>query len=315
MRYALVNPHWTFEGSIYFGCREPHLPLEYSYAQQLLERAHHEVLPLDAHQERLSPAALHARLHAFAPDLTIITTAPTYLFWRCPPPELRVPMETARLLKDIGGLLVAVGPHPSATPRTALRKLGVDAVVIGECEEVLPHLAHRAAWPDLPGLAYRDGAEICVQGPPATANLAKLAALRWPELTVRAHTHHHHRFDAPAQARAPRSRPLRGCPYHCTFCAKDYARGPYRKRPLATVLEEIDALISQGVEYLYFVDEIFLPDRDLLHALSPAPGEIRCANPSRSLVPRPVRTPRPRWLRLHRSRRGEPYGRGTQSAE
>ena len=27
MRVALVNPAWSFEGSIYFGCREPHLPL------------------------------------------------------------------------------------------------------------------------------------------------------------------------------------------------------------------------------------------------------------------------------------------------
>jgi hypothetical protein len=44
MKYALINPHWTFEGSIYFGCREPHLPLEYGYARSLLERGGHEVL-------------------------------------------------------------------------------------------------------------------------------------------------------------------------------------------------------------------------------------------------------------------------------
>ena len=24
MKYALVNPPWTFEGSTYFGCRDPH---------------------------------------------------------------------------------------------------------------------------------------------------------------------------------------------------------------------------------------------------------------------------------------------------
>ena len=28
MRLALVNPRWSFDGSIYFGCRAPHLPLE-----------------------------------------------------------------------------------------------------------------------------------------------------------------------------------------------------------------------------------------------------------------------------------------------
>ena len=27
MRVALINPHWTFEGSIYFGCRILALPL------------------------------------------------------------------------------------------------------------------------------------------------------------------------------------------------------------------------------------------------------------------------------------------------
>ena len=39
MKIALVNPRWTFDGSIYFGCREPHLPLEYGYAAALLDSA------------------------------------------------------------------------------------------------------------------------------------------------------------------------------------------------------------------------------------------------------------------------------------
>src|SRR4051794_18170831 len=42
MKFALVNPAWTFEGSIYFGCREPHLPLEFGYAKALLERDAHD---------------------------------------------------------------------------------------------------------------------------------------------------------------------------------------------------------------------------------------------------------------------------------
>ena len=36
---------------------------------------------------------------------------------------------------------VAVGPHGSVTPAATLRKLGVDAVVRGECEEVIAALA------------------------------------------------------------------------------------------------------------------------------------------------------------------------------
>ena len=33
MKVALVNPPWSFENSIYFGCREPHLPLELGYCR------------------------------------------------------------------------------------------------------------------------------------------------------------------------------------------------------------------------------------------------------------------------------------------
>ena len=28
MRIALVNPCWSYSGSIYFGCQDPHLPLQ-----------------------------------------------------------------------------------------------------------------------------------------------------------------------------------------------------------------------------------------------------------------------------------------------
>ena len=56
MKIALVNPPWSFEGSIYFGCREPHLPLEYGYARALLGEAGHEARIFDAHAEGLDTA-------------------------------------------------------------------------------------------------------------------------------------------------------------------------------------------------------------------------------------------------------------------
>src|SRR5262249_29291625 len=158
VKVALVNPPWSFEGSIYFGCRAPHLPLEHGYAQALLARTGHEAQTFDAHARALSLDALRALVLAFSPDAIVATTAPRYLFWRCAPPELRIPQETLAALHGIGGLTVAVGPHASTTPRAAIRKLGVDAVVMGECEEALPALceAPRSAWRDIDGIAYAD---------------------------------------------------------------------------------------------------------------------------------------------------------------
>src|SRR6185437_12798506 len=99
MRYALINPPWSFDGSIYFGCREPHLPLEYGYAKALLERAGHQAEIVDAQLEGLTLADVARRVAAFRPDFSVVTTAPSYLFWRCAPPELRVPMETVRAIR------------------------------------------------------------------------------------------------------------------------------------------------------------------------------------------------------------------------
>jgi B12-binding domain/radical SAM domain protein of rhizo-twelve system len=266
VKFALVNPPWSFEGSIYFGCREPHLPLEYGYSKALLERAGHEAIIVDAQLETLPAEEVRTRVSRFAPDFTVITTAPSYLFWRCAPPELRVPREIIEALHDIAGTLAVVGPHGSTTPRTTLRKLSADVVVLGECEEVLPRLA--GDWDGVASLCFRRGDEIRINGGPAAARMDTLGPLTWAGELLARHRHHHHRFDAAPKSPGAEVEASRGCPYHCTFCAKDNFRDDYRRRPLPALLEEIDGLLAAGAEYVYFIDEIFLPNQALLEALA-----------------------------------------------
>lgn len=261
-RVALINPNWSFEGSIYFGCRSPHLPLELGISQHCLEEAGHRTLLLDAHMFGLSLRDIEAELRAFAPDLVVFTTAPTYLFWRCAPPELRVPQQLALALRSLAPTLIAVGPHGSTTPRAAMGKLGVDIVVMGECEEALLRLANGERG--FAGLAWRDGNGIRVNGGPQAARFVDQPVLQWPDEMIRRHHHHHHRFEAEPVGPGAEVEASRGCPYNCTFCAKENFRDAYRKRPPATILAEVDRLRGQGAEYIYFIDEIFLPNAELL---------------------------------------------------
>ena len=271
MKIALVNPSWTFDGSIYFGCREPHLPLEYGYAAALLRARGHDARIFDGHLLGRSPEAIRDEVAAFGPEMTVVTTAPSYLFWRCAPPELRVPQRTARDLRPFTDLLVAVGPHASTTPGATLRKLGSDVAVLGECEEILVALADtpRGGWDRIDSIAYRDGAEgeVRVQGKPHASDMKALPALAWDRETLARHGHHHHRFDTTPVGPGAEVEASRGCPYACTFCAKDNFRDKFRYRPLQVVLDEIDGLIAQGARYIYFIDEIFMPNRPLLEAL------------------------------------------------
>jgi B12-binding domain/radical SAM domain protein of rhizo-twelve system len=266
MRVALINPCWRFEHSIYFGCREPHLPLELAYAAAALKRCGHSTLMLDGHLFGQDAAELAAAAGQFAPDMIVVTTAPSYLFWRCAPPELRVPRDMIARLPN--AMTVAVGPHGSVTPGATLQKLGVDVVLRGECDESIVELAAAGTPEGVPGAAWCDRAgDIRVNGPPQAAAFVDTPPLAWPDAWVQRHRHHHHRFDAAPDMPGAEVEASRGCPYACTFCAKLDYRDRYRRRRLDLLLEEIDRLIDQGVGYLYFIDEIFLPQRPLLEAL------------------------------------------------
>jgi B12-binding domain/radical SAM domain protein of rhizo-twelve system len=204
----------------------------------------------------------------------VVTTAPSYLFWRCAQPELRVPAAFLRTLDRRGGRTVAVGPHGSVTPAATLRKLGVDAVVRGECEEVVAQLATASDWSRVASVATAEGDDIEINGRPAATRFIDLPPLRWPDSWVARHHHHHHRFDGGAAGPGAEVEASRGCPYDCSFCAKIDFRDQYRRRQLPLLLEEIDALIRQGVTYLYFIDEIFLPQKPLLEALLARPVQF-----------------------------------------
>ena len=136
----------------------------------------------------------------------------------------------------------------------------------------------------------------------------------WPAATLQRHTHHHHRFDIAPAVPGAEMETSRGCPYHCTFCAKENFRDRYRRRPLATILDELDALIAAGVGYVYFIDEIFLPWRELLEAIARAPSRVWCPDPYRFVARRHARSAWGRRLRVDRGGGRKPDPRGPRLA-
>lgn len=241
MKYALVQPNWTFGGSTYFGCTETHLPLELFYARQQVEAAGHEALLVDGHLEGLSRDAAAQRVRDFAADFIVLTTAPTYLFWRCPQPELRLPALWMQALKQAAprAVTVAIGPHASATPGATRAKLGCDVVVQGEAEQVLAALAS----PGRIAPGYNQ------------ADLRRLPALDYRDYPLGLRQHRHHVFRG--SGRGAEVEASRGCPWACVFCNKTLFRNQFRERPVAAVLSEVEALARAGFDYIYFIDETF----------------------------------------------------------
>jgi B12-binding domain/radical SAM domain protein of rhizo-twelve system len=255
MKFALLNPNWDFKGSTYFGCQDAHIPLELMFAADQLHAAGQESLLVDAQTENLTLEEAKRRIDAFAPDFLVVPTAPSYLFWRCPPPELRVPMEWLAGLNS-KAVKVVIGPHPSATPATTIRKTGCDVALRGEPDQTLAELALKP-WQEITGCCFKEQDGGLHMSPiSAVADMSALGPLDFSNYNVEAHSHRHHVFTHDHGIGAELEF-ARGCPWACTFCNKTLFRNKFRERSVEAVLQEVDTLIARGVEYIYIIDEIF----------------------------------------------------------
>ena len=255
MKYMLVNPNWDFRGSTYFGCHDPHYPLELLFASDRIREAGHEPLLVDAHNDALTVEETKRKLDWFRPDFLVLPTAPSYLFWRCPPPELRVPREWFQALNTgAKAVKVAIGPHPSATPAAALRKLECDVALRGEPDFTLAQLASRS-WQEIAGCCWRGESGEHISATLGVADMSRLSALDFAGYNVERRRHRHHVFWG--EGRGAELEFARGCPWACAFCNKTLFRNRFRERSVVAVLAEIDRLVARGVDYVYFIDEIF----------------------------------------------------------
>jgi anaerobic magnesium-protoporphyrin IX monomethyl ester cyclase len=275
MKFALLNPNWDFKGSTYFGCQDRHIPLELLFAADQLRVAGHESLVIDAQTDNLTLDEARGRLGTFSPHFLVIPTAPSYLFWRCPPPELRVPMEWFAGL-DSKAVKVAIGPHPSATPAATIRKTGCDVALRGEPDQTLAELATKS-WDEIIGCCFeKEDGKLYISPASAVADMSAVGPLDFKNYNVEAHWHRHHVFTNDHGLGAELEF-ARGCPWACTFCNKTLFRNKFRERSVDAVLQEVDTLIARGVQYIYFIDEIFgvgKSVRRLLEGIAERPVKI-----------------------------------------
>jgi len=222
-----------------------------------------EAFLLDAQLENLSTTEVAPRIRDFRPDFLVIPTAPSYLFWRCPPPELRVPQTWFAALRS-NGTQVAIGPHPSATPGTTMRKTRCEVALRGEPDQTIPQLATKP-WSEIAGCWWREDRGEHISPDLGVTDMKSLAALDFQNYPVELHAHRHHVFNG--CGRGAELEFARGCPWSCTFCNKTLFRNQFRERPVDAVLCEIDRLIERGVDYIYFIDEIFGVGKNVLRLL------------------------------------------------
>ena len=245
MRIALVNTNRI---------QPPIAPIGLDYVAEALDAAGYAVELLDLCWEQDPGAAIRRFFRGKDYGLAGVTLRNTddcgYLSRHSFLPEFEGLVAAVRASTDARIVLGGVGF--SVMPEEVLELCGADAGVWGEGEFALPELARRMGrgedWHDTPGLVWREDSGWRRTEPslPPLADLPRMTR-RWVD--------NRRYFSEGGQAGFETKR---GCGAACIYCADPVAKGRRpRLRPPGAVADELEQLLSQGIDHLHTCDAEF----------------------------------------------------------
>jgi len=239
-----------------FSNKEPLPPLGLAFLGAVLEKEHIPVAIIDAAVEHLSPAALSRRISDYKPDVVGVTVLTEFRFSS---------FDAAHIARAAApdSLILLGGPHVSlAAEDTAAHVKAADIVVRGEAEEtillLLRALANGGDLHTVPGLTWREEGQI-VSTPDAPL-VKDLDSLPFPARHLLPMEKYRFLLDIPGvgQRSVAHTISSRGCPFGCSFCATSSMMGMrWRARSAANVLTEIEQMVADGYDTLWFFDDTF----------------------------------------------------------
>lgn len=230
----------------------PVFPLGLAYIAGALKEGCHQIEVMDLCFSQGVSADLNNTLHRFQPDLIGISlrnldnlTYPTSVSY------LKEVEEVVGICRrSSSSRLVIGGSGYSLAPQELLQNLNVDFGIVGEGEEIFRHLVKSIEQGDpISPSPYL----LIKQKPfPPLIEGARVYPIRSPDRTF-FETHRY--FEEGGMGNIQTKR---GCPFLCIYCTYPLLEGRrIRTRKTEEVVEEIQQLVEEGVDYIYFVDDIF----------------------------------------------------------
>jgi len=253
-KVALITPDWSRKTSYLptDTTRPPkNFPLEWGY---LTSSSHPgiEYCILDFYRFP------NLELELAGVKLCIVSTTPSYLFWRCPPLSFNEVAATVISLRSGGfsGDIWLVGPHGTISPSETLKRTGASAVFRGEIDVQLS--AAIIQW-----IEGRPNQFVCFDGGDSQiAPEEPLGLCAYP--TDVAENSEPHLWIPLGQDRIKGKyiggallETSRGCSYDCNYCLRYGFRKTLRLKDAGLVEHEVAQLSSLGIKYVYLIDETF----------------------------------------------------------
>jgi anaerobic magnesium-protoporphyrin IX monomethyl ester cyclase len=226
-----------------------------SLATYLKHNSSHDVYLLDADAEHLTLPQIEEHVRSFQPDVFGITT-----FTNC----LRAVLDILKVVKRVRPECVTVvgGPHVSIYPRETLAFPEVDYAVAGDGEIAFLQLVNALAsgkrdMDILTDLKTVEG--IVLRTPDGSifengyARITDLDGLPFPDRSL---LNRERYYCILGKKRLMTTMATsRGCPFRCTFC--NSPDKIYRGRSASNIVDEMEYVIGQGIEEIFFFDDLF----------------------------------------------------------
>lgn len=227
-------------------------PLGLLFIAGSLRAAGHEVRVLDNEAERLPRDDIYRLFDSFNPDVV------GFSLWTS---NINYESNLGRELKQRKPSLKVIvgGPHLDLYSRETLERFDyIDYGFVGEAEQTVVEWANfvaaRTTNHDVPGLIYRNGNSVEMNPPPRVeANLDVLPMPTYDLVPV-------DRYYSALASHHPYLYLLgsRGCPFRCTYCAKDIGGSAVRYHSPENILRQFlyyhDKL---GIQEIHFYDDTF----------------------------------------------------------
>lgn len=256
MKVVGINPNWnlTEDGNPTDTSKPPKtFPIEWGYIEKhsrSFDKFGFEFF--DLYRDRTAFAALKERL-SYA-DFVIVSTAPSYLYWRCPPLDLSpVHATVLHVRKNSNACIILIGPHGTVLPKSTYEETGVDGVFRGEPDKsLIAELMRLHEGTKSPFIFSDECSDACVC--PENSTLSEIA---YTEDAVRGYEPHCWIPGAIGTERAVIAETSRGCSFDCPFCLRSGFRRKLRTKSLALFRDEVSRLVDLNVEYIFLIDENF----------------------------------------------------------
>jgi radical SAM superfamily enzyme YgiQ (UPF0313 family) len=230
----------------------PVFPLGLAYIAKALKEEGHSMEVVDLCFSQEVSGDLESTLRRFQPGLIAISlrnldnlTYPTSVSYL---EEVEEVIGICR--QQVSSRLVIGGSGFSLAPRELLRHLDVDFGIVGEGEEVLLKLVRSLEK----GEPISPSPYLLVNEKPFPPLIegARVLSVRSPDRSF-FDTHRYLEEGGMGNIQTKR-----GCPFSCIYCTYPLLEGKkVRLRNVEEVVDEIQHLVEEEVDYIYFVDDIF----------------------------------------------------------